>query len=245
MPKTRGITGTGGIVEIAKYLIFRPLVSRRHPLAGVQVPPFALHTLNDFAEFRGEQMAGITIVTGSPGAGKTTLSQRASKTSPRGLHIPADVFYTFPAHPISPILREAHEQNAAVIAAVSRAAAAFASRSYEVFLDGIFGPWFLPVMAAELGSSGIPVEYVVLQVSLEQAVRRATSRAQPGAEAMVRHMHAAFQDLNDYASHALDTTDLSTDETLAEFTRRRTLGVFALNLAQVPAAGYRSGSNLA
>ncbi len=64
-------------------------------------------------------------------------------------------------------------------------------------------------MAAELGSTGIPVEYVVLQVSLEQAVRRATSRAQPGAEAMVRHMHAAFQDLNDYASHALDTTDLA------------------------------------
>ena len=68
-------------------------------------------------------MSHITIVTGSPGAGKTTLSEHASKADPRGLHMLADLFYTFPAYPISPILPEAHEQNAAVIAAVSRAAA--------------------------------------------------------------------------------------------------------------------------
>src|SRR2546422_7337203 len=162
-------------------------------------------------------MTSITIVTGSPGAGKTTLSQHASKADPRGLHMLADVFYTFPAHPISPILPDAHEQNAAVIAAVSRAAAAFASRGYAVFLDGIVEPWFLPVVAAELGSTGVSVEYVVLRVSVDQAVRRATTRTGPGTEAVVRHMHAAFQTLGDYESHALDTTDLSIEETVAEF----------------------------
>jgi len=185
-------------------------------------------------------MTGITIVTGSPGAGKTTLSQYAAKADPRGLHMLADVFYTFPAHPISPILPEAHEQNAAVIAAVSRAAAAFAVRGYNVFLDGIIGPWFLPVVAAELGSTSIPVEYVVLRVSLEQAVRRATTRTQPGAETVVRRMHAAFLELGEHASHAFDTTDLSIGETFAEFARRRSTGIFALNLARVPAEGRRT-----
>jgi hypothetical protein len=154
--------------------------------------------------------------------------------------MPADVFYTFPAHAVAPVLPEAHEQNGAVIAAVSSAAAAFASRGYEVFLDGIVGPWFLPVVAAELASAGIPVEYVVLQVSLENALRRATSRTQPGSEAVVRHMHAAFQQLGEYASHALDTTDLSIDETLVEFARRRSAGIFALNLARVQTAGCRT-----
>ena len=174
-------------------------------------------------------------MTGSPGAGKTTLSERTSKAHPRGLHLVADVFYTFPAHAISPVLPEAHEQNGAVIAAVSCAAAAFASRGYEVFLDGIVGPWFLPVVAAELGSTGIPVEYVVLRVSLDQAVRRATTRASPATEAIVRHMHAAFERLGEYESHVLDTTDLDIEEILVEFARRRAMGVFALDLSGVRA----------
>ena len=180
-------------------------------------------------------MNGITIVTGTPGAGKTTLSQRTSKAHPRGLHLPADVFYTFPAHAISPVLPEAHEQNGAVIAAVSRAAAAFASQGYEVFLDGIVGPWFLPVVAAELGSTGIPVEYVILRCSLEQAVRRVTTRANPGAEAVVRHMYAAFDKLGEYQSYVLDTTHLDVEESLVEFARRRALGAFALDLSGVRA----------
>lgn len=180
-------------------------------------------------------MNGITIVTESPGAGKTTLSQRAANALARGLHLPADMFYTFPAHAISPILPDAHEQNGAVIAAVIRAAAAFASRNYEVFVDGIVGPWFLPVVAAELGSAGIPVDYVILRVSLEEAIRRATTRANPGAEAIVRHMHAAFAKLGDYESHVLDTTDLGVEEILVEFARRRELGAFALDLSEARA----------
>jgi predicted kinase len=178
---------------------------------------------------------GITIVTGSPGAGKTTLSRHAAEAHPRGVHLVSDVFYTFPAHPISPVLPESREQNAAVIAAVTRAAAAFASRGYPVFLDGIVGPWFLPVVAAELASTAIPVEYVVLRVSLAEAVRRATTRPQPGPEAVVRHMHAAFEDLGAYASHVLDTTELCVEDAAAELARRRAAGVFALDLTRVRA----------
>jgi len=185
-------------------------------------------------------MTGITIVTGSPGAGKTTLSRRAAEADPRGLHLPADVFYTFPAHPVSPVLPEAHEQNGAVIAAVDRAAAAFAARGYEAFVDGIVGPWFLPVVATELAPTGIPVEYVVLQVGRDEAVRRATSRPQPGGEVVVRYMHAEFQNLAEFASHAFDTTDMSIDEACAEFTHRRSTGVFALDLARMQAAPCRT-----
>jgi len=64
-------------------------------------------------------MSGITIVTGAPGAGKTTLSRRAAQADPLGLHLPADVFDTFPAYPVSPGLPEAPAQNGAVIAAAA------------------------------------------------------------------------------------------------------------------------------
>ena len=176
-------------------------------------------------------MAGIIIVTGTPGAGKTTLCQHAAKADPRGLHIVADVFFTFPAHPISPILPEAHAQNGAVIAAVCRAAAAFASRGYEVFVDGIIGPWFLPVVAAELAGTGVAIEYAVLRVAADEAVRRTRNRPEPSDETIVRHMHAAFQNLGGYESHALDTTGSSIEDTLAVFRHRRATGVFAVTLA--------------
>lgn len=187
-----------------------------------------------------DQMTGIAIVTGAPGAGKTTLSRRAAKADSRGLHLPADVFYTFPAYPVSPVLPEAHEQNGAVIAAVTRAAAAFAARGYEVFLDGIVGPSFLPAVAAELAFTRIPIDYVILQVGRDEAIRRATSRLQPGTEVVVRHMHAEFQNLGEYASHAFDTTDMTIDEAFAEFARRRSTGVFALDLARMQAAACRT-----
>ena len=95
-------------------------------------------------------------------------------------------------------------------------------------------------MAAALASTGIPVDYVVLQVGRDEAVRRATSRLQPGAEVVVRHMHAEFQNLGDFASHVFDTTNMSVDEAFAEFTRRRSKGVFALDLARMQAAPCRT-----
>jgi hypothetical protein len=91
----------------------------------------------------------------------------------------------------------------------------------------------LPVWAAEILATGVPVEYVVLRVSVEDAVRRAATRAQPGDEKVVRHMHAAFEKLGAYASHVLDTTHLDMEQSIAEFTRRRAIGDFALDLAGV------------
>src|SRR5215831_1189928 len=112
-------------------------------------------------------MSPIVIVTGAPGTGKTTFAACLAQRTARGLHIPADVFYTFPAHPISPYRAASHDQNRDIIIAVARTAATFAARSYDVFLDGIFGPWFLPVLAAELLSSGAAAEYVVLRAPLD------------------------------------------------------------------------------
>jgi len=166
-------------------------------------------------------MGSLTIITGSPGAGKTTLAARLAEASSRGVHVVGDTFYTFLAHPISPVLPESHQQNTAVIRATVRAAAALAQAGYEVFLDGIFGPWFLPVVSQELADTNMEVCYLVLRVTLEEALRRAAGRQTPDDENIVRQMHAAFADLGAYEAHGLETTRMPVDEVVAEFQRIR------------------------
>ena len=179
----------------------------------------------------------ILIVTGSPGAGKTTLSAGLARASARGAHLVGDAFYTFVADPIPPVRPESRAQNTTVIRATMRAAAAFAAGGYEVFVDGIFGPWFLPLIAGEFEPTGLAVDYVVLQLSLEQALGRATTRAAPCEPAIVRQMHAAFADLGAYRHHALGAGDRTIEEIASELRQRRATGDFRLDLAAARRAG--------
>lgn len=172
-------------------------------------------------------MSSIVILTGSPGTGKTTLARVLAQARPRGLHLPSDVFYTFPAHPISPYRPEAREQVTDIVVALTRTALAFAQRGYDVVLDGIFGPWFLDLMLTELRPTGIPVHYVVLQVSLETALRRVDAREGSQRAHMVRTMHPQFADLGRYAAHVLNSEE-GTAVVAAEFERRHASGAFQL-----------------
>jgi cytidylate kinase len=151
----------------------------------------------------------IVIITGSPGAGKTTVAARLAKAAPRGLHLPADVFFAFPAHPVSPYRADGHEQNTDIMIALARTAATFSKRGYEVFLDGIFGPWFLPVITEVIYSENIALEYVVLRAPLDITLRRVQAREGHGKDHIVRQMHAQSSDLGEYSGHA-SSRELST-----------------------------------
>jgi cytidylate kinase len=184
-----------------------------------------------------QAMSPIVIVTGAPGTGKTTLAAHLAKASPRGLHLPADLFFTFPAHPISPYRPASQEQNTTVMIALARTAATFTARGYDVFLEGIVGPWFLPPIAAELAPIGIPVEYVVLRAPLEVALKRVRGRGDIDRDHIVQQMHGAFEAIGSFSTHTLDASNRSTAEVAAEFASRQAAGAFALDLTAVAASG--------
>jgi chloramphenicol 3-O-phosphotransferase len=137
------------------------------------------------------------------------------------VHLDTDRFYDFVAQPVSPILPESRAQNETVMAAAARAAAAFADGGYEVFVDGVIGPWLLPIWIHALGQSDVPVDYIVLRAPLEETLARANARGKRIPVEFVRHMHAQFATLGAFERHVVATDGRSPDETLAEIARRR------------------------
>jgi len=158
-------------------------------------------------------MPAIVIISGCPGSGKTTLGKALARLRPQGLHILSDVFYGFPATPIDPTHPGSHQQNTVIMRAMGRSARAFVEGGYDAFLDGVIGPWFLPVLREEL-SGPWPVSYLLLHVPEAEALRRVRARQGPGASAQVRHMVAAFSELPEFREHLIRTAGLSPEEVL-------------------------------
>lgn len=158
-------------------------------------------------------MPAIVIVSGCPGSGKTTLAQALARLRPQGLHLLSDVFYSFPAAPIEPTSPESQHQNTVIMRALGRSARTFAEGGYDVFLDGVIGPWFLPVLREEL-SGPWSVSYLLLHVPESEALRRVRARQGPGASAQVRKMVEAFSELSTFQEHGIHAAGLSPDEVL-------------------------------
>ncbi|MFD4668088.1 AAA family ATPase [Lentzea sp. NPDC058450] len=157
----------------------------------------------------------MLLLTGPPGAGKTTVAGLLAADAARPtVHLVTDEFYrAIRTGFVLPFLPEAQRQNEVVIDVIAGAVATYARGGYDVVVDGILGPWFLaPFRALDL-----PVTYVVLRPSLETTVARGTARG--GAELTdveaITGMHKAFADLGELERCVLDSGGLTSAETAA------------------------------
>jgi broad-specificity NMP kinase len=176
-----------------------------------------------------DELSGhVLIVTGPPGAGKTTAADAiAAMASCSAVHLRADEFWQFiKSGHIEAFRPEAHAQNAVVMDALTRAAAAFACGRYLVVLDGVIGPWFLKPFR----SLNAPVHYIVLRPTLQIALDRVRERgaAQPLASEPVRSLHRKFSALGELERHVIDTTSYSPAETQAAVMAAARSGRFRL-----------------
>ena len=144
----------------------------------------------------------LIVITGPPGAGKSSVSEHlANRFEPSAL-VPGDSFFAMIKQGyILPWLPQSRRQNTVVI----EAAAATAGRLTDicsVVYDGVLGPWFLPTFVR---ATGLPhIQYLILLPPVELCLERVQLR--------VGHRFSdlsATRDLHEqFASAAVDTRHL-------------------------------------
>jgi adenylate kinase family enzyme len=160
-------------------------------------------------------MAGsILILTGPPGAGKSTIADILARESVApSVHLHSDDFYDryIKSGYVLPWLPESQKQNETVTNAIVAGACAYAAGGYFAIIDGIVGPWFLEPYRSAARAKTIPLDYVVLRpASADIAWQRVEARQTHGlkAEEPVRELYRQFASLGEFERHVFDSGDI-------------------------------------
>ncbi len=150
----------------------------------------------------------LIVVTGPPGAGKSTVSRiLAGRFDPSAL-VEGDAFFAMIEQGyIEPWTGPAHRQNGVVVAAAAAAAGRIAQGGYTVVFDGVIGPWFLDTFLTATGLEAI--HYVMLLPPEAVCLERVASRTGHGFSDpdATRHMYRAFARTDSSEVQAISSTD--------------------------------------
>ena len=181
-------------------------------------------------------MAGaVLILTGPPGAGKSTAADVLARRSVRpAVHLHADDFWDryIKSGFTRPWLKEAQAQNETVNDALVAAAFAYARGGFFTVVDGIVGPWFLAPFCEASRTSGIALDYVVLRpADAAVSIARVQNRTEQGLKdaAVIRELYRQFSNLGALEEHVFDPGAAGAQEIAGVLESKIAAGEFRLS----------------